>query len=70
MASGLRFRGRLRGFRVEDSKGMQAFTDFRRLLFMPNCAVYVLESTVQGPWSVAADTRAKRAVAAVVVPAT
>jgi hypothetical protein len=55
---------------VEDSKGMQAFTDFRRLLFMPNCAVYVLESTVQGPWSVAADTRAKRAVAAVVVPAT
>jgi alpha-ribazole phosphatase len=56
---------RLRGFQVEDSNGMRAFTDFRRELPMPNCAVYVLAGTAQGSWSVTADTRAMRAVAAV-----
>ena len=56
---------KLRGFRVEDSDGMRAFTDFRRQLPMPNCAVYVLDAFPQGQWSMTADTRAMRAVAAV-----
>jgi broad specificity phosphatase PhoE len=56
---------RLRGFRVEDSNGMRAFTDFRRQLPMPNCAVYALERTALGPWNVTADTRVIRAVAAI-----
>jgi hypothetical protein len=50
---------------VEDSDGMRALTDFRRQLPMPNCAVYVLDAIAQGQWSMTADTRAMRAVAAV-----
>jgi broad specificity phosphatase PhoE len=56
---------RLCGFRVEDSNSMRAFTDFRRELPMPNCAVYVLDAIAPGEWSMTANTRATRAVTAV-----
>jgi alpha-ribazole phosphatase len=55
---------RLRGFEINDSASMRAFTNARKQLPMPNCVVYVLEGAGRGPWSVTADIEAMRAVAA------
>jgi alpha-ribazole phosphatase len=56
---------KLQGLRVDDSAGMTAFARFRRKLPMPNCAIYMLERTVDGTWHLTADERAMLEIAMV-----